>query len=170
MICLERGYLTLKEGVVCFEGKSQDDNTMGQLLWDLNGYIGSRPQLPSPIKEIKLISLQSYLPFFLYFGWHLNKALYKILVRIIVTVPFQPGMHGGSKMNYIDRTERMCILILNYLQYVGPARGEKKVVYKIRHLHPHHMNITRGLWGYSYELASFLTQGMRFRPVKKSQT
>ena len=69
----------------------------------------------------------------------MNKALYKILVRIIVTVPFQPGMHGGSKMNYIDRTERMCILILNHLQYVGPARGEKKVVYKIRHLHPHRM-------------------------------
>ena len=62
-----------------------------------------------------------------------------------MTVPFQPGMHGGSNMNYIDRTElsctvsqkMMCILILNYLQYVGPARGEKKVVYKIRHLHPH---------------------------------
>ena len=84
-----------KRGCSMFWGKIARRHTMGQLLWDLNGYIGSRPQLPSPIKEIKLISLQSYLPFFLYLGRHLNKALYKILVRILWLYLFNPECTGG---------------------------------------------------------------------------
>ena len=42
----------------------------------------------------------------------------------------EPGCTTSQKM--------MCILISNSLQYMGPAREEKKVAYKIRHLNPHH--------------------------------
>ena len=41
----------------------------------------------------------------------------------------EPGCTASQKM--------MCILISNSLQYMGPAREEKKVAYKIRHLNPH---------------------------------
>ena len=42
----------------------------------------------------------------------------------------EPGCTTSQKM--------MCILISNSLKYMSPARGEKKVAYKIRHLNPHH--------------------------------
>ena len=41
----------------------------------------------------------------------------------------EPGCTTSQKM--------MCILISNSLQCMSPARGEKKVAYKIRHLNPH---------------------------------
>ena len=41
----------------------------------------------------------------------------------------EPGCTASQKM--------MCILILKSLQYMSPARGEKKVAYKIWHLNPH---------------------------------